>query len=114
MKHYIYALVDPISGQVKYVGQCINPKKRLQIHTSPSILTRTSPLAVWLRGLPTKPWMVILETVECTASRHDSNCAGTVRETTWLKRFRRTVLNKATRDNSASTWDALVNPGETP
>jgi hypothetical protein len=111
MKHYIYGLIDPVSSEVRYVGQCLNMKKRLQVHTAPSILVRKSPLANWLRNLlPLKPWMVSLETVECDASRHDSNCAGTVSETKWLKRFRRTILNKAQRDNSPSTWDSLVNP----
>jgi hypothetical protein len=33
-------------------------------------------------------------------------------ETKWLKRFRRTTLNKNQRENEPSTWDALINPSE--
>jgi hypothetical protein len=110
MKHFIYALVDPRDFQVKYVGQCLNMKKRLQVHVAPSSLTRPNPKTNWLSGLlPEKPWMVLLETVECHSSSHDSDCAGTVVETKWIKRFRRTILNKALRENSPQTWDSLVN-----
>jgi hypothetical protein len=56
--------------------------------------------------------LVILETgpeekVTATAVRKSTKA-----ETKWLKRFRRTVLNTNTRDNSPTTWDFLVNADE--
>ncbi len=36
----------------------------------------------------------------------------TFAETKWIKRFRRTLVNKRTRDNAPLIWDSLVNPTE--
>lgn len=57
---YIYALVDPRDGLIRYVGQSVDPEKRLAHH-----LTRYTSIRVWtwtskLRRLGLKPQVVRL------------------------------------------------------
>jgi len=65
---YIYALLDPITSEVRYVGQTKNPRKRLLSHIS---LARTgrerNHKACWIKGLLSKelePIQKLLETCE--------------------------------------------------
>jgi hypothetical protein len=103
---YVYALVDPKTHLVCYVGQTQQWEHRFAIHCSGS----GGCTAEWVRSLaPLKPILVLLAEVE--HPYYDSYPA-TVAETKWIKRFRRTVLNVRTRKNSPSTWDRLVNPDE--
>jgi hypothetical protein len=62
----IYALCDPRSGSIKYVGKTFDPLYRLQQHLWPCHVARTTPKAIWLRALVAqglKPELVVLQTV---------------------------------------------------
>jgi hypothetical protein len=112
----VYALVDPESHLVRYVGQTTDVIKRYREHCSGKSHTGD-----WVRSLTAPPQLVILETVsDCLVrvpgstgknNNKDFVKLGVSTETKWLKRFRRTVINRRMRDNSRTTWDWLVNPG---
>lgn len=75
-KTYIYALTDPETGYVKYVGKTDRPAKRLKNHLNPSALAIKCRRTSWLRGLMNKglmPGMLILEVVPVEAWR-DREC----------------------------------------
>jgi GIY-YIG catalytic domain len=114
---YIYALIDPLTHLVRYVGQAVNLKQRYWTHCS----GKDACTGPWVKTLDQPPILVILETVNRTRVRqklppksgHIGRISlGTIAETKWIKRFRRTIINRKTRQNSATTWDWLVNPDE--
>lgn len=117
MRIYIYALVDPTSHLVRYVGQAADLQQRYRSHCAGYESNTTS---AWVKSLHQPPILVILETIEDADKRRHfrgvRNEHGvricTVAETKWIKRFRRTLLNKNQRLNSAATWDWLINPDE--
>ena len=62
----IYALLDPRTGLVRYIGKTRNPAKRMEGHVSPGRHSRT-PVAKWsrmLRGEGLRPEMMVLEWVD--------------------------------------------------
>lgn len=62
----IYALVDPISNKMKYVGKSDNPEKRLKGHISEARHNSGTHRISWLRKLARKnlePILLILEEV---------------------------------------------------
>lgn len=124
---YIYALVDPLTHLVRYVGQTVRLETRFRAHCN----GQDSCTREWIAELTQqkqKPLLCILETIEekewvpvpgeplfehepsdphgLRSPRH--------RETLWLKRFRKTILNRKTRDNDSASWDWLVNPDTPP
>jgi len=102
---YVYALVDPHTHLVRYVGQTGQLETRYNMHCFGNGCTKE-----WVKSLaPLKPILLIL--AEVIHPDFDSYPA-TVEETKWIKRFRRTILNARQRQNSPSTWDKLVNPDE--
>jgi GIY-YIG catalytic domain len=106
----IYALVDPHTRHVRYVGRTrLTPAKRLEEHLALAGAGRQKPLYAWIRSLQDKPIIVILQEVEGVLGYRNSPQAV---ETKWIKRFRRTALNENQRANSPSTWDRLTNHGE--
>ena len=99
----IYALVDPTTHIVRYVGRTCQLLTRFRSHSRGECkYTRD-----WVLSLPEKPVLVVLENVTGTGNEliRDSNAS----ETKWIKRFRRTVINTKLRDNGPKVWDALVN-----
>lgn len=64
---YIYVLIDPRTDQIRYVGQCVNPKERYADHRENQ--KGTCRRANWLnllRSLNLKPLMEVIE--ECDES----------------------------------------------
>ena len=111
VKVHIYALVDPHSHLVRYVGQTAELHIRFRVHCN----GKDPCTGQWVSQLKEKPVLVILETIEqkmwepihphgSTELKHA--------ETKWIKRFRHTVMNKNTRNNNSSSWDWLTNPDE--
>jgi hypothetical protein len=122
----IYGLVCPVTLEVKYVGQCTDMKSRTQQRTHGA--RNGDPVRDWIDSLGgyLRPYRVILERgvnrivrVKFTAARKPgagrtpsgykdvwlSSCL----ETKWIKRFRRTVLNRRVKQVD-SVYDALTNP----
>jgi hypothetical protein len=120
----IYALVCPLTLEVKYVGQTIDLEQRTRGKTH-KLGDHHAPLTEWLRTLGyLRPYKVILERginrpVELPApkrtERRGRQSASPVTwlsfclEAKWIKRFRRTIVNR----NKTGSIDAsllLVNP----
>ena len=120
---FIYALICPLTLDVKYVGQTVNLDQRTggKHHTTGK---HNSPLAQWLRTLGhLSPHRVILErgtNRRVELRRHGrrsqrwhngvqrvwlSSCL----EAKWIKRFRRTILNQ-NKDGVMDASRLLVNP----
>src|SRR5256885_1259617 len=104
----IYALVCPLSLEVKYVGQTIDIEQRVR-GTVHSLTKQDTPLRRWQNGLGyLKPYRVILERgnnrrIEVKTTTPDSQRGrrpiglrtiwlSSALETKWIKRFRRTIL----------------------
>jgi len=66
---YIYGLIDPRTGFVRYVGKAHNPKRRHQAHMNPSSLKPKTRKNHWIKNLLNagrKPELILLEQVkEC-------------------------------------------------
>ena len=64
---YIYALVDPITTEIRYVGKADQPQRRLRYkHLSKSELNVDTPKSRWIKGLLANkkfPKLKILEKV---------------------------------------------------
>lgn len=104
----IYGLLDPVTHEVKYVGQSANPELRRQMHMS--LAKRgDKPVHHWVKGLlPLEPVLVVLERVENRRVR--GVALASVMEAKWLKRFRRTMLNYDKKQCAA--YDEFVNAPE--
>ena len=62
---HIYHLIDPISGQVRYIGRCTDPKARLRNHCNEAARRQTTDKHRWINALLQKnrmPLMVIVAT----------------------------------------------------
>lgn len=112
MKTYIYGLVDPETGKMRYVGKSNNPKVRYQCHLQDK---NTNPhKTAWIRGLSErglKPELVILE--ETTQKQWEE------RERYWIKRYRdegAPLVNILEGGASfpvkilVESWDELISP----
>lgn len=59
---YIYALIDPIDNEVRYIGKTVSPKSRLSGHiTECKKLTSTHYRAKWIRSLLNKDLKPIIK-----------------------------------------------------
>ncbi len=65
MKTFIYALVDPITDQVKYIGKSNNPKKRLEGHVVDKDKTYKT---MWISSLKKQNLRPILEIVDTVSN----------------------------------------------
>src|SRR5437016_4412979 len=89
---FIYALVDPFTGEVRYIGETINLASRYRGHMGTAYCNLEKPEWVCgciLRGK--KPIMIVLETVRG---------AGSDTERKWIRHFERAgarLLNVADR-----------------
>lgn len=103
---YVYGLIDPQSHAVRYVGQTRALKARYAEHCRGAV-EATRDWVSALHASSDKPVLVVLAVVEGSGSviaREVQAC-----ETKWIKRFRRTLLNRYMRDNCPAVWDALIN-----
>lgn len=88
-KTCIYALVDPRTSEIRYVGKAFDPQKRLCGHMRDSVLARyRDKRTSWLKALKSaglKPLIVILEVV---AESEWQEC-----EKKWIAHFRAAGTN---------------------
>jgi len=117
----IYALVCPLSLEVKYVGQTVDLEQRTRGKTHNT--RGHTRLTEWLQTLGyLRPYKVILEKginrrVELPAPPRlgrgrrplESVWLSSCLEAKWIKRFRRTILNKNMRATIAASA-LLTNP----
>ena len=109
--YHIYALVDPATHLVRYVGKT---RQLLEARYQNHATGNCKGTAAWVHTLSAPPVLILLETGEerripRLGIGSGSIAASAFAETKWIKRFRRTVINKDTRQNSATTWDWLHN-----
>src|SRR5215472_7677276 len=92
--HIIYALVDPDTHHVRYVGRTgQSALQRLSHHLGAAKRSHTAPVYEWIRGLaPRVPLLVVLQELQnqqviLPDSRYESTVEAA--ETKWMKRFER-------------------------
>lgn len=96
--HIVYALVDPDTLHVRYVGKTSRTaKERLTHHLGAANRGVDKPLYAWIRGLkPRTPLLVVLQEVQGVVGRvrvpdgYENAIAAA--ETKWMKRFERSHL----------------------
>jgi hypothetical protein len=116
MKHYIYALADPDTHQVRYVGRTgQTPEQRLYNHLGAARRGDDAPVYEWIRGLtPRVPLLIILQEMDRNqqiALKSGNHYESTVEaaETKWQKRFERSpILNRIIKRDSQA-YRRLVN-----
>jgi hypothetical protein len=117
---HICALVDPATSVVWYIGQTTQePALRYRPRCGGNDPTNGG----WVRRLSAPPNPAILASGEECRVVVGAKGKRTPRAITvsvaaragvkWVKRFRRTVLNRHTRNVCAVVWDGLTNPDET-
>jgi DNA-binding CsgD family transcriptional regulator len=80
---FIYALHDPRSGELRYVGASVNPQHRLTLHLCPSQRARSGEQGAWITELVSqnlKPSISIIEKSDSSNWR--------VRERFWIAQHR--------------------------
>lgn len=58
---YIYALKDPITGLIRYIGVTTRPKTRLKEHLQPSNVKKSNHRSCWIRSLVSKGQHPVIE-----------------------------------------------------
>jgi hypothetical protein len=104
----IYALTDPDSGEVRYVGQTIgDPVKRHYAHVGASHETQCTPVGIWIRTLAEGGQVPGLTILEAHVAPHRN----AEREVWWIAHYRGKgshLLNKTTA--AVSRWRRLPHP----
>lgn len=117
MKATIYALVDPNTHQVRYVGRTRKTiNQRLKHHIASAKSGVKSPVYDWIRSLQVVPVVVVLQD-GIDVKRNTSGAYSTRRywttdaaaETKWMKRFERSQLLCAIPRDSG-VYKSLTNP----
>lgn len=110
----IYALVDPTTHEVRYVGQTYGVSERFLCHIASASGGKEGAVYDWIRQLGAKrPVLVVLQRIKPRyiwfTNGRSLNWAS-VTEAKWMKRFRRTILN--TDAKACQAYDEYVNTHE--
>lgn len=62
---YIYALIDPRDGRIRYVGKADNPRRRLANHMTPAQLRPKSYKNSWLKALRVNGYVPGIMALQC-------------------------------------------------
>lgn len=65
---YIYALICPLSNEIRYIGKTVNIKNRIRYHFNPNHTDTNTHKKNWINKLKSdnlKPEVLILDTIEC-------------------------------------------------
>lgn len=105
---FMYVLLDPISCKIRYVGKCVNPKRRYYSHVSSSKLANQKfHNAVWIKSLLSsnlKPIMRIIEKLP------NNLLLWEIRENFWINFYKTLgfdLTNTRTGGGSATTYGRL-------
>lgn len=85
---YIYALVDPDTQEVRYIGKSVNPESRYRDHCNTGHEYRNPRKVAWVKTLKSqgkKPAITILE--ECTEDTWEAT------EQKWVSHYQSSLLN---------------------
>jgi hypothetical protein len=108
----IYALTDPDSGEVRYVGQTIgDPVKRHYEHVVASHGAQCTPVGLWIRTLAENGQVPGLTILEAQVAPHRN----AEREVWWIAHYRGKgahLLNKTTA--AVSRWRRPRDKGDRP
>lgn len=118
MKATIYALVDPNTFQVRYVGQTSQTAtQRLRLHLSVAKAGKNAhPVYPWIRSLsPLRPTLVILEENITIQKKTDPDTpllwsTAIDAETKWMKRFEKSGHLLCCVPRNSRAYQMLVNP----
>lgn len=88
---FIYALKDPDTGEIRYVGKTNNPKKRMSSHLNPE-KNRTLPSIRWILKLKKENKKPIMEIIEETEDWENS-------EIKWISHYKSSGCNLLNIDN---------------
>lgn len=83
-KYFIYALVDPETKQIRYIGKTVSGMKRPRDHSKPSELKRNTHKTHWIRTLiekGLKPEIIVLQ-------HHESKEELNQSEQDWIARYK--------------------------
>lgn len=103
MKTYIYALIDPRTNEIRYIGKALNTRKRYNSHICGSKSNKTHK-DKWINNLLScekKPILEVLETC------NEENCAE--KEQYWIKYYREQGCDLT---NLTDGGEGSVNPSE--
>jgi hypothetical protein len=106
---HVYALADPATHVVRYVGKTRWVGNRYKAHASGNCPGTRA----WVESLSAPPVLILLESGEDRrVQRQDGSGvqSSAFAETKWIKRFRRTLINRRLRESGPITWDWLCNP----
>lgn len=98
--YFIYGLLDPLEGEIRYVGKCSSPAKRLRAHVKECGTTRKCNWIAGLRAQGREPALLILE--EGVGDWQE-------RERAWIAAFRMLGNNLC---NHTDGGEGLVNPSQ--
>lgn len=73
MNTFIYALCEPGTRTVRYIGKTHNIKKRFRQHSKEGGKLKTH-LGCWIRSLPSPPEMIIIREVSGDGSKAERRC----------------------------------------
>ena len=96
--YYIYGLLDPLEGEIRYVGKCTNPTGRLRAHIKERGNTRKCNWIATLCAQGREPVLLILE---------EGEGAWQERERRWIAAFRMLGNDLC---NHTDGGEGLVNP----
>jgi len=85
--HYIYALQDPFTEKIKYIGRTINPKERLYGHICEGRNFNTDK-AQWIKSILDQGKIPMIKILEETIKEKSVKA-----EEKWMKKHKNTILN---------------------
>lgn len=110
----IYALIDPTSREVRYVGRTSRTlKQRRDEHISAAKRSvKLTAVQAWIRSIKYRPATVLLQRVDVNKiSNSDGRLENTASaaEIKWIKRFERSRLLNGWIDRECRAYKRLVN-----
>lgn len=84
MTYYIYTLIDPRDGSIRYVGRTKNPAMRLKSHAGSSYGYNPRPMVDWILELKGEGLIPTLSTVDTADGMEDAK----TKEQYWMDKCR--------------------------